>query len=159
VISLFEKNNTTSQETTIPPLLNYITCFSINLQGYFSRGNTEKIMYTLALQVIQWTERQPICKPTLNRGHMLGAFIVETTIFFCFFQLSHGLLGSTTSIPEAYLQFVMHCSAISSNIYCCPNLKHWKWIGVMESLTQKFCSISLLFFQGFDHGAALKIEL
>jgi len=28
----------------------------------------------------------------------------------------------------------------------------------MENRTQKFCSIQLLFFQRFDHGAALKIE-
>jgi len=45
----------------------------------------------------------------------------------------------------AYLQFVMHYSAILSNTYCCPNSKHWKWIGVMENGTQKFCSIPLLF--------------
>jgi len=31
-------------------------------------------------------------------------------------------------------------------------------IGVMENQTQTFCSISLVFFQRFDHGAALKIE-
>jgi len=28
----------------------------------------------------------------------------------------------------------------------------------MENRIQKFCSVSLLFFQHFDHGAALKIE-
>jgi len=28
----------------------------------------------------------------------------------------------------------------------------------MENRTQKFCSIPLLFFQRFDHGAALKTE-
>jgi len=30
---------------------------------------------------------------------------------------------------------------------------------MMENRTQKFCSILLLIFQRFDHGAALKIEL
>jgi len=31
---------------------------------------------------------------------------------------------------HAYLQFVMHYSAIQSKAYSCPNSKYWKWIGV-----------------------------